>query len=173
MPDCYWGLGSLPESLNSNHCSEQLPEAEVARESPHVALCTNLEKHTATLMLNAQCLSLQQSLLKNGLSTSIDVFLCLLVPEANRRCLHPACFPGPLMLIAQDFHFDFRKICQVKLMISLTFCLTRTDNRSRIQIYFLCPSSLSVCGSMPPTGWGIWFFGAVFSQRDRIFFFWL
>lgn len=87
VPDCYWGLGSLPESLNSNHCSEQLPEAEVACESPHVTLCTNLEKHTTTLMLNAQCLSLQQSLLKNGLRTSTDVFLCLLVPEANRRCL--------------------------------------------------------------------------------------
>lgn len=67
-PDCYWGLGSLPESLSSNHHGKQLPQAVVACEIKCVAVSTNLEKRTTALMFNAQCLCVQQSLLKNGLN---------------------------------------------------------------------------------------------------------
>lgn len=169
VPDCYWGLGPLPESLSSNHCGKRLPQAAAACETKCVAVRANLETHGTALMFNAWCICVQQSSLKNGLNeyfleTHFYVNLCL-KPIANAH--NPACFLVPLTFIIWGFHFDFRKICQVELMTSLMFCLTHMDIRTRIQICFLYPYHTAVwCLQWIELG----FFGAVFCQRDRIFF---
>lgn len=89
------------------------------------------------------------------------------MPEADCKCLNPGCFSVPLAFIERDFNFDFRKICQVKLMTSLMLCLIHMDNRTRIQIVSLysCHSAVEILQWIE-----VQFFGAIVYPRQNLFF---